>query len=286
VYPAPIGFPYGLQLVTTTAYTSPVAADTVSFSQVIEQINFQDALFGTANAQPLVVEFWVGASIAGNYGFSLCSASPYRSYVTSFNVPTANVWTKIRINIPADTGGTVWSPAVNGVGLYVRFSLLTGSTYQTSTTNTWQDGNFLSPPGTVNVLATNGAVFTITGVALMVGAPAGAEPAFPKYSENLLDCQRYYQKLGGDLTATILLQAVATAGGQQCSQSIRVAPQMRAPPTATFVNLGTWNSVNAQTQALYAGSAILGLQVASVNAGQVTFYNNANTQSITLDADL
>jgi hypothetical protein len=230
LYPPPIGFAYGLQLITTTAYGSPVAADTVSFSQAVEQINFQDALFGTANAQPLVVEFWVGASIAGNYGVSVCSGSaPYRSYVATFNVPTANVWTKIRLNIPGDIGGTTWSPATNGVGIFLRFALCTGSTYTTSTLNAWQDGNFVSAPGMTNVLGTNGAVFTVTGAAIMVGAnAANAEPDFRKFSDNLLDCQRYFKNYPG-----IIVTGYSSISGNVNAQSIVFPVSMRASPTGS-----------------------------------------------------
>jgi hypothetical protein len=223
-------FPYGLQCVTTTAYPSPASGETAGFSQTIEHINFQDALFGTANAQPILVEFWVGASIAGNYGLSLCSgAAPYRSYVTIFTVPQANVWTKIKFTVPGDTGGTTWSPVANAASLFLRFALCTGSSFMTSVLNQWQDGNFTSSGVAVNVLGTNGAYINITGVAIMVGAGSYAEPNFKSFADNVLDCQRYYQS--GGLLGQFYQAATAPAW---VSTSLR--PLMRAAPTMTLTS--------------------------------------------------
>jgi hypothetical protein len=75
------------------------------------------------------------------------------------------------------------------------FNIGCGSTLQTAA-GVWTAGSFNSAPGTVNITATNNGTFGITGVALMVGAAAqNAEPEFKKYSDNLIDCQRYYTRI-------------------------------------------------------------------------------------------
>jgi hypothetical protein len=185
------GFVYGLNFQTTTAYTAPVAADSLTWVQYVEPINFMDALWGTAFAVPMVLTFWANAAQAGNYGLSICNSGGTRSYVTTFNIPAAATWYKFRITIPGDTTGT-W--AAGGNQLLVRFGLCVGSTFSTSTLNAWQNGNFVSATGAVNALAvTNANSFEITAVGLMVNPPPNAEPQFKDFVANLIDCQRYFE---------------------------------------------------------------------------------------------
>jgi hypothetical protein len=191
--PAP-GFPYSASLFwnTNVAAYAPTAADYYFFCQFIEGVNFADAMFGTANAQPLVLEFWVRASQTGVFAGAMRNNGNTRSYVFTFNITAVNTFQKFRINIPGDTAGT-WSVASTAIAASVSFSLGVGTNFQTSTPNTWLAASSLSTPGAINTVATLNATMRFTGVALMVGAgAANAEPAFKSYADNLIDCQRYY----------------------------------------------------------------------------------------------
>jgi hypothetical protein len=179
--------------VTTTAHTV-VAADTSSFYQGIEGCNFNDANWGAAGAQPIVVEFWVYSTLTGTFAGCLQNGAATRSYVFTYSIPTANVWTKIRLNILGDTAGT-WAVAQNAVAAWLVFNLGTGST-RTTAAGAWTAGNFTTAPGAVNPVAILNATFYVTGAALMVGAAAAnAEPEFKKYSDNLIDCSRYFTRI-------------------------------------------------------------------------------------------
>jgi hypothetical protein len=205
-------FPYALSYYTTTAYPTPAASDLVRYYQYIEGYNFNDANWGTAQAQPVTLEFWASGAIAGTYSVSLLNNASNRSYVSTFTL-AASTWTKVKLNIPGDTTGT-WSVAGNAASLQVSFPLCVGSTYQTSTLNQWQAGLFIGATGAMNLLASTSNSIAITGVALMVGSAAqNAEPEFRKYADNLIDCQRYYQPLstfsGGFASATNAYVAAA-----------------------------------------------------------------------------
>jgi hypothetical protein len=209
---------------TSTAYPSAAAGDLVNFYHVVEGVNFADTQWGTANAQPVTIEFWAACGVAGTYGVALHNGAGNRSYVTTVALTTA--WAKYRLTIPGDTAG-IWAVADNAAALQLGFQLCAGSTYSTSNLNAWQAGNFWGATGAVNVLATTSSALYITGVALMVGAAVAIEPEFRKYSDNLIDCRRYFQI--GQLYN--YLGGVPWAAGVTAACSSLVPVIMRAPPT-------------------------------------------------------
>jgi hypothetical protein len=190
-----LGFQFCWNFNVTVAYPTPAAGDEISLFQIIEGVNFNDALWGTANAQAVVLEFWAAATVAGTYSFVLQTPDGTRSYVGTFALPAGGVWTKIRTTIPGDTSGT-WAVASNGAAALLSFSLCSGSTFQTSTVNAWQSGNYKAATGSQNVLASVSNGYNVTGVGITVGALAvsGGAASFKCFSDNLIDCQRYYEK--------------------------------------------------------------------------------------------
>jgi hypothetical protein len=197
------GNTHALNWTTTTAHTV-AAADYTEFYQAIEGCNFNDANWGTTNAQPVTLEFWALSSLSGTFAGALQNGAQNRTYVFTFTL-AASAWTKVKINIPGDTVGT-WSVADNAAAVFLLFNLGCGANSSTAA-GVWTAGGFTSAPGAVNPVATLNATLSITGVALMVGsAAANAEPEFRKYSDNLIDCQRYYEACaqdawGGNLTS-------------------------------------------------------------------------------------
>jgi hypothetical protein len=275
-----IGFNTALAWTTTTAY-AVTAADYFFINQLVEGYNFNDAQFGTANAQSVVLEFWANSSLTGTFGGSLRNGANSRSYVFTYAITTANVWQKFRITIPGDTAGT-WSVAANAAASNLAFSLGMGST-SSAAPGSWQAGNFISAPGAVSVVGTLNATFNITGVALMVGAAAAnAEPEFRKYSDNLIDCMRYYQKLGGAIASDILVQGYASTVGGQVATSISFG-SMRGVPIVARV--GTWTTTNVTTVNLAAGTNTLGIQLQSTAVGSMLLASTGTGTYLTLDAD-
>jgi hypothetical protein len=236
---AATGCLYAWAFATTTAY-APAAGDIIRLAQFIEGYNFLDANWGTASAQPIVVEFWANAPVAGTYATSLVNAAGTRSYVSTFTL-AANTWTKVRVNVPGDTTGT-WSVATNASMFSLNFPLCVGSTSSTATLNAWQAGAYYSATGAVNVLATTSSGLNITGVALMVGAAAAqnAEPEFKKYSDNLIDCQRYYVKPS---------IAYAAIGNLAAGQSLPTVWTTPAVMRGSLTIAGSWSSLSNATAA-------------------------------------
>jgi hypothetical protein len=187
---------------TSLAATSLGASDYYVVQQKIEGLNISDLAWGTASAATVTLSFWVRSSLTGTFGGVIQNSAGNRSYPFSYTITAANTWEKETITIAGDTSGT-WL-TTNGIGMYLLFSLGTGSTFS-GTAGAWSGSNFLSATGATSVVGTNGATFYITGVQLEVGSTA---TPFERrlYNQELANCQRYFQTIsngpGGAGTTT------------------------------------------------------------------------------------
>jgi hypothetical protein len=215
---APAGFTSWLGA-TSLAATIVGAGDYFYLWQAIEGLNCGDLGWGTANAQTVTLSFRVYSSLTGTFGGAIQNSASNRSYPFTYTVSSANTWTTISITIAGDTSGT-WL-TTNGIGMYVNFNLGTGTTYS-GTAGAWAGSNYVSATGAVQVVATNGATFYITGVQLEKGSTATSFDYRP-YGTELALCQRYYQPTSANWI-------IATTASYQTKFHI-VA--MRSTPTVT-----------------------------------------------------
>jgi hypothetical protein len=221
---SPTGFTNSLAATCTTADASIAAGDRYFVNQAIEGFNAADLGFGAAGAQAVALSFWVQSSLTGTYCAALVNSAGNRSYVAEYSITVANTWEYKTIYIPGDTTGTWLSD--NGIGVGVRFTLATGTTYQT-TANAWAAGNFNATSNQVNWMSSSSSrTFRITGVQLEPGTVA---TPFERrsYGQELALAQRYYQVFG-DLNLTI--------SGRSTNASTTVMPivfrtTMRTAPT-------------------------------------------------------
>jgi len=193
----PVGFTNYIGATSLSAY-SITSGDYFSIMQRVEGYNVADLGWGSANAKTVTLSFQVYSSLTGTFGGSLRNSAGNRSYPFTYTVSSANTWTSISVTIAGDTSGT-WL-TTNGIGVDVLFSLGTGSSFL-GTAGAWAGANYLGATGQVNMVATNGATFYITGVQLEVGSSAtGFE--YVNYQASLANCMRYYYKLQlGDYSA-------------------------------------------------------------------------------------
>jgi len=84
--------------------------------------------FGNTRARPVVVSFWVKATVTGNYFVALENSSNNRSYNSRYTVNKTNRWEFKRVAIDGDTAGT-WLYGMSEVALRVYFSLASSDTY-------------------------------------------------------------------------------------------------------------------------------------------------------------
>jgi hypothetical protein len=249
--PTPPGFPYSLCFVSLSAYTA-LATDQFFFNHPIEADQVSDFMWGTPQAQPVTLSFWVSCTQTGTFSGSVGNYASTRSYPFTFSIPTANAWILIAITIPGDTGGT-WVMSGNGGGVNVNFDLGSGANYR-SAAGAWANGAFWGATGAASVVATNNAQWFVTGVKLEIGPVA---TAFNRQSvaKSLSDCQRYYQVV----TPMYLYGYAGT--GNIIAQTINF-PIMRATPTvvsgsAASNNTASWGVNTVTTSSLLAYSSIV-----------------------------
>jgi hypothetical protein len=184
----PVGFTNYLGITSTSAY-SIVSTDVIGIYQRIEGYNIADLGWGTANAKTITISFQVYSSLTGTFGGSLLNSASNRTYPFTYSISLANTWTPISITIAGDTSGT-WLTN-NGIGIYVLFSMGTGSTYS-GTAGSWSGSTYYSATGATSVVGTSGATFYITGVQLEQNTVA-SNFDFRSYGTELSLCQRYYE---------------------------------------------------------------------------------------------
>jgi hypothetical protein len=228
----PTGFSRYLGITSSSAY-SVVSSDIFSVQQRFEGFNVADLAWGTANAQPVTISFWVRSSITGLYGGSLRSGGFDRASPFSYTINSANTWEYKTITITGCTDGSWDTSTNNGGGLL--FSIAAGATYQAST-GIWNTGSGLAPTGQTNLLGTNGATWYITGVQLEKGS-AASPFEYRQHGQELALCQRYFISYG-QTTGYERFGVGVCNGTTTTSISTFLPVQMRAQPTLTFSSAG------------------------------------------------
>ena len=231
----PVGFSNYMGITMTNAST-PSSTDRFAIGQPIEGFNTADLGWGTANAKTITLSFWVYSSLTGTFGGALQNSAQTYSYPFTYTISSANTWQQITLTVVGPTAGT-WIGATNGVGIFVFWSLGTGSTLQ-GTAGSWSANTYWAGTGSTNIVSTNGATFYITGVQLEVGTQATSFD-FRDYGRELILCQRYYFQWGPSLSIVYgpTMQNISTSG----SWGVFFLPvSMRAFPTLTTAGSGSY----------------------------------------------
>jgi len=279
----------------TNAY-SVTSSDTFYFRQMIEGFNVSDLAWGTANAKTVTLSFWIRSSLTGTFGGAIKNSANNRSYPFTYTINAANTWEYETITIAGDTSGT-WL-TTNGTGVRVVFNQGVGSNLL-GTAGAWAGANYDGATGQVNLVATSGATWYITGVQLEVGSSATSFEYRP-YGTEVSLCQRYYfQQGGGDYTRFGGCIALGRSSTQ--ATSVPFFPvAMRTFPTAAAVNLGNTTVNNSavtsismdayeSTSNFPVGPARLNVFVSgglSAGVGYEWESNNNSTTRITFSAEL
>jgi hypothetical protein len=250
---APTGFVNSF-LLTSLAATSFSGTIYHAVRQPIEGFNCADLMWGTASASAITLSFWTRSSLTGTFGGAIGNQAGNRSYPFTFAISATNTWEYKTVTIPGDTTGT-W-PTDNSGSINVWFSLGAGSDRK-GTAGVWNANFNTSATGAVDVNATNGATFHITGVQLEAGTVA---TPFERriYGQELVLCERYCQRYDGGRIAI-----GNWASGTTAYVSTILRNVMRTTPTIFSFSPG---NVLVENVGWYAATTVSLLETSSYSA--------------------
>jgi hypothetical protein len=276
----PAGFKNYLGVYVASAATVG-ASDEFDLFQRIEGFNTADLGFGAAGASTITLSFWVRSTLTGTFGGVLANSANSRIYPFTYTISASNTWEQKSVTIAGDTSGT-WVGATNGIGLTVLFSMGAGST-RLGTAGAWASTLYTGATGQVNLVATAGATWFITGVQLEKGSTATSFDYRPYGTEFAL-CQRYYEVsyFGAQTQSNaIFYSADVTSGGNYyVTKGFMVAK--RAAPTVTPTLVATLSFPS--TACTITQPEIMGFRAEqTANAtGNAAYYINSWTASAEL----
>jgi hypothetical protein len=284
---APTGFSNSIKITVGTG-ASVAAGNYLDFEQKIEGFNTIDFAFGTASASTITFSFWVKSSITGTYSVCLqnASAGATRGYTTTYTISSANTWEQKTITVAGDTSGT-WVGASNACSLNIVLFAGAGSSYQTSTLNSWRSGGFaIANTVTNTIISTSGATIQWSGVQLEKGSTATSFDYRPLNTELYL-CQRYFEKsynldvVAGTATYSGFdLNIGVSDASSNAICSIRYKTPKRIAPTMAF-----WNAVTGASGTWYVerigGSPSPTVSVDQIGMNGVVIYGAAGNTAWT-----
>lgn len=192
------GFQKAYRMDCTTAAAAPSAGIAKIFTQYFEGQDLGMFKKGTPNAETSTLAFWVKSNKTGTYQVNMLDKDNTRMCGASYTISVADTWEHKICNYAADTTGDYNND--NGRSLDIEWWLGSGTDFSSGTMPTaWEaevsaDANAAA---TVNVGDNIANDWAITGIQFEVGTYTSANlPPFrwETYGDNLLRCQRYYQK--------------------------------------------------------------------------------------------
>ena len=298
---APTDFEYSCKVTTTGTDTSLAAGQYQRFITAIEGYNMNQLNYGSSSAKTCTLSFHVKSSLTGAFYVFGFNSAANRSIVVGYTIDAANTWEKKTLTIAGDTTGT-WL-TTNGAGMYFGWSLGTGTTRQTTTTDAFQSGFYMAKSDQVNVAGTSSATWQVTGVQLEVGDTA-TDFEHRTFGDELAMCQRYCQRLPSSDQADGGAYSAITHGFSDSTTTascfLTLPTTMRLEPTIT-VN-GSWRVIHENTATAITSGPVLtdtyssvstaaifatvGSAALTVGNGCAITQNNDADANIILDAEL
>ena len=243
--PSGSGLANSYKLDVTTADTSLSSAQRVFPHQIIEAQNLQHLQYGTSNAKPLTLSFYVKSNVTGTYTVLFSNFDANRHRASTYTIDSANTWEQKKITISGDTAGAI-NDDIDG-NFEIAWWLAAGTAYTSGTLGTdWQasDATDKVSSSNVNIMSSTDNEWFLTGCQLEIGQNATTFE-FEPFERTLLKCKRYLQVYGGSSYAHF------PSLGQGSSSSINwnheLPIEMRDTPT--LETSGDW-----RVQDTYGGS--------------------------------
>lgn len=256
---------YSLLQTVTTAQPSLGAGDYVRMEHILEG-NVLKNIAG----KTFTISFWVRAFKTGIYSVSFQNWDQSRSYLKEYTILAADTWERKTLTLQHDPSGSWFYDTA--IGMKILFTQAAGTTFRSSTVDTWLNGSFMASTNQVNGVDNVANDFIITGVMLNEGYPVPFEFAGGNTITDFSLCQRYFVNMG-DVKLT-----GATAPNLEIRHSSMSFPvEMRIIPAFSFRDeLGASSVFSLRSTNLNAshGHSFGGF---ASNTKNFSYGNNGNT---------
>ena len=227
---SPDGFSRSLKLTTTTPENSIESNEYMYVGTKLEGQDLQDLAYGTSNAKPIVLSFYVKSSITGTYAVNIYgNESTDRSINRTYTINSANTWERKILPVIAGDTARVITDDINK-RFEISWMLAAGSDWTSGSANNtwgnWSNQTFAVGHAQNGVITTNGATWQITGVQLEVG-PVATPFEHRSYTDELARCRRYFYK---PLTSNTYIYG-GRWGNNSTNTAVYYPVQMRDTPT-------------------------------------------------------
>lgn len=183
---------YSASHTVTTVSGAPSASNFVIMRQIIEGNQFRPL-----KGKNIALKFWVKSPKTGVHCVAFQSTGGLKVIIKEYTVSAINTWEQKTIRFNHDATGT-WLYDT-GIGMYVTFCLMTGSSFQGSKDVWLTSSSFMSTASQVNVCDTIGNVFKIAEMVMIEdNTEQTRDPDFVlaggDLREELTLCQKYFEK--------------------------------------------------------------------------------------------
>ena len=242
---------YSALIDCTTIDNSIAAGDFCGIEQRIEGFNWKNLAQKT-----ITLSFWVKATKIGIHCVYLKNSGGDRGYVAEYTINAADTWEFKTVTITASPSAGTWDYA-NGIGVTVGFTLVAGSTYQT-TAGAWQNGGYLATANQVNACDNAANNFRISSVQLEIGSIATPFDE-RQIQQELASCQRYYELAttwgvsyaasGGAIQRALLPFKVVKRASPTVAVSV-VSGSLTSPSTSAVDTINAWVGFSSASSGL------------------------------------
>jgi hypothetical protein len=249
---APSGFYYSLRVTMPSSTPTISSNDGFALIQRIEGLNIAHLGWGTTNAKPITISFWVKSSVAGTFPLAVANNNSINAnYVKLFNTSAANTWEYKSITIPGNSSFATNIDTLAAIYVMFGFGAGSGRTAAVADLEKWvsSTNRKSAVTGYPMYVNNNSATFQVTGVQVEVGTQATAFEYRPMQTELAL-CQRYFQY------SRYYFEYAMGAQGTLAGPVVQFPVSMRGTPTFTVITTAGSNTTpSGPTVASYNGIA-------------------------------
>ena len=256
----PSGFSNSHKVLTATAATVPVSGY-ASIFQSIEATSLQHLNYGSSDAAPITLSFWVKSNLTGTFAVSgIHFDTSTLRIADTYTIAVADTWEYKTITFVGQTTYPIDND--NGTGMRIEWCLSSGTDYTGGSSGVWSATAADRFAGhSVDITGTLNNYFQITGVQLEVGDTA-TPFEHRSYGDELQRCQRYYWQRSSASTDDGIMNMNAYSTNA-CYGVISFPTTMRSSPTFSFNEAGSSFRYYGNNSAQYISTGGLSISNAS-----------------------